>query len=91
MDCGNRTGKPRAGVGLILRTLKTLGVSLDIAVDCTEPASAARESGRVDINNILSSLNQLIALLDGREVGIVHYKDSRSLCRSARLLTAMPA
>lgn len=51
-------GKPRAEIGLILRTLKTLGVSLDIAVDRTKKASAASEPGNVDINNILSSLKK---------------------------------
>jgi HTH-type transcriptional regulator / antitoxin HipB len=51
-------GKPRAEVGLVLRTLKALGVSLDIAVDRTQTASAARESGNVDINNILNSLKK---------------------------------
>lgn len=51
-------GKPRAEVGLILRTLKALGVSLDIAVDRTQKAFAARESGNVDINNILNSLKK---------------------------------
>lgn len=51
-------GKPRAEIGLVLRTLKTLGVSLDIAADRTRKASAASESGRVDINNILDSLKK---------------------------------
>jgi HTH-type transcriptional regulator/antitoxin HipB len=51
-------GKPRAETGLILRTLKALGVSLDIAVDRTQKASAAHESGNVDINNILNSLKK---------------------------------
>ena len=51
-------GKPRAEIGLVLRTLKTLGVSLDITVDRTEKASAASRSGNVDINNILNSLKK---------------------------------
>ncbi len=51
-------GKPRAEIGLVLRTLKTLGVSLDIAVDRTQEASAASEPGNVDINNILNSLKK---------------------------------
>lgn len=51
-------GKPRAEIGLILRTLKTLGVSLDIAIDHTQKASAASESGNVDINNILNALKK---------------------------------
>lgn len=51
-------GKPRAEVGLVLRTLKALGVSLDIAADRTQKASAARETGNVDINNILDSLKK---------------------------------
>lgn len=51
-------GKPRAEIGLVLRTLKALGVSLDIAVDRTHTTSAAGESGNVDINNILDSLKK---------------------------------
>jgi HTH-type transcriptional regulator/antitoxin HipB len=52
-------GKPRAEIGLVLRTLKALGVSLDIAVDRAQKASAASESRRnVDINNILDSLKK---------------------------------
>ena len=51
-------GKPRAEIGLVLRTLKTLGLSLDIAVDRIQKASAASEPGNVDINNILNSLKK---------------------------------
>ena len=51
-------GKPRAEIGLVLRTLKTLGVSLDIAVDRSEKAPSASESGNVDINKILTSLKK---------------------------------
>ena len=51
-------GKQRAEIGLVLRTLKTFGVSLDIAVDRAQKASAARESGKVDINKILNSLKK---------------------------------
>ena len=51
-------GKPRAEIGLVLRALKTLGVSLDIAVDRKQNASAASEPSNVDINNILDSLKK---------------------------------
>ena len=51
-------GKPRAEIGLVLRTLKTLGVSLDITIDHTEKTSATAKSGNVDINNILNSLKK---------------------------------
>ena len=51
-------GKQRAEIGLVLRTLKALGVSLDIGVDRTQKVSAASESGNVDINNILDSLKK---------------------------------
>jgi HTH-type transcriptional regulator/antitoxin HipB len=51
-------GKQRAEIGLVLRTLKTLGVSLDIAVDRTPKASAVSESGSADINSILNSLKK---------------------------------
>jgi HTH-type transcriptional regulator / antitoxin HipB len=51
-------GKPRAEIGLILRTLKTLGVSLDIAVERPQKAPSANEPRNVDINNILDSLKK---------------------------------
>lgn len=51
-------GKPRAEIGLVLRTLKTLGVSLDIDVDRMQKASSASEPGKIDINNILDSLKK---------------------------------
>ena len=51
-------GKPRAEIGLVLRTLKTLGVFLDITVDRTQRASPAGKSANVDINNILTSLKK---------------------------------
>lgn len=51
-------GKPRAEIGLILRTLKTLGVSIDIAADVTHKTSTTSETKNVDINNILDSLKK---------------------------------
>ena len=51
-------GKPRVEIGLVLRTLKTLGVFLDITVDRTQKAAAAGKSANVDINNILNSLKK---------------------------------
>ena len=51
-------GKPRAEIGLVLRTLKTLGVSLDVSVDQAQEASTASEPQNVDINNILDSLKK---------------------------------
>jgi HTH-type transcriptional regulator/antitoxin HipB len=51
-------GKPRAEIGLVLRTLKALGVSLDLAADRAQKTVAASESGKVDINNILDSLKK---------------------------------
>jgi HTH-type transcriptional regulator/antitoxin HipB len=51
-------GKPRAEIGLILRTLKALGVSLEIAVERTQKVSPAGGPGNVDINNILNSLKK---------------------------------
>lgn len=51
-------GKPRAEIGLVLRTLKTLGISLDTAIDRSQKASPASESGNVDINKILNSLKK---------------------------------
>ncbi|MHB1699796.1 MAG: helix-turn-helix transcriptional regulator [Acidobacteriaceae bacterium] len=51
-------GKPRAEIGLVLRTLKALGVSLEIAVERTQKVSPAGGPGNVDINNILNSLKK---------------------------------
>ncbi len=51
-------GKPRAEIGLVLRTLKALGVSLDLAADRAQKTVAAIEPGNVDINNILDSLKK---------------------------------
>jgi HTH-type transcriptional regulator/antitoxin HipB len=51
-------GKPRAEIGLVLRTLKALGVSLDLAADRAQKTVTANEPGNVDINNILNSLKK---------------------------------
>lgn len=51
-------GKPRAEIGLVLRTLKALGVFIDIAVDRVQKAPSASESRNVDINSILGSLKK---------------------------------
>jgi HTH-type transcriptional regulator/antitoxin HipB len=51
-------GKPRAEIGLILRTLKTLGVSLNLIAEDRHKTSAASESRNVDINRILESLKK---------------------------------
>ncbi len=49
-------GKPRAEIGLVLRTLRTLGVSLDLAADRAQKTAPASGSGNVDIDKILDSL-----------------------------------
>jgi HTH-type transcriptional regulator/antitoxin HipB len=51
-------GKPRAEIGLVLRTLKALGVSLDLAADHAQKTVAANEHGNVEINDILNSLKK---------------------------------
>jgi HTH-type transcriptional regulator/antitoxin HipB len=51
-------GKPRAEIGLILRTLKTLGVSIDLQVDSPSNATSNDKAGSTDINNVLSSLKK---------------------------------
>ena len=51
-------GKPRAEIGLILRTLKTLGVSIAITADAALKASSTSEPRSVDINSILDSLKK---------------------------------
>ena len=51
-------GKPRAEIGLILRTLKTLGVSIDLQIDSLAKATSNDNAGSTDINNVLSSLKK---------------------------------
>jgi HTH-type transcriptional regulator/antitoxin HipB len=56
-------GKPRAAIGLILRRLRSLEISVDLQADSLEEASSAR-SGSVthlqtpDIQSILDSLKK---------------------------------
>jgi HTH-type transcriptional regulator/antitoxin HipB len=50
-------GKPRAEIGLILRTLKTLGVSIDLQIDSLANATS-NDKASADINNVLSSLKK---------------------------------
>jgi HTH-type transcriptional regulator / antitoxin HipB len=47
-------GKPRAEIGLILRTLKSLGVYIDLK---TEPSSTTK-ARKPDINQILATLKK---------------------------------
>lgn len=51
-------GKPRAEIGLILRTLKTLGVSIDLQIDSPSNATSNDKASSTDINNVLSSLKK---------------------------------
>ena len=73
-------GKPRAEIGLLLRTLKTLRLSIDLKIEPSPAASTNSETKAGDINSVLKTVeeasmtNELIALLDGREVGNVSYR-----------------
>ncbi len=51
-------GKPRAEIGLILRTLKGLGVSLAASgtVGDVPPKSAETSTGVIDIDHVIDSL-----------------------------------
>jgi HTH-type transcriptional regulator/antitoxin HipB len=51
-------GKPRAEIGLILKTLKTLGVSIDIQIDPLPKAASNDKARATDINNVLNSLKK---------------------------------
>lgn len=51
-------GKRRAEIGLVLRALKTLGVSLDLVADRAHKGSAAGDPRNVDINSILDALKK---------------------------------
>ena len=52
-------GKPRAEIGLILRTLKTLGVSIDIQSDSVlEKPSKKEKPNAASIDSVLAALKK---------------------------------
>jgi HTH-type transcriptional regulator/antitoxin HipB len=51
-------GKPRAEIGLLLRTLKTLGVSIDLQIDPSPAASTNSKTKAGDINGVLNALKK---------------------------------
>ena len=51
-------GKPRAEFGLILRTLKSLGVSLDLNVDSSLETPSIGKAKLPDINSVLDALKK---------------------------------
>ncbi len=51
-------GKPRAEIGLILRTLKSLGVSLDLKVDSSLETPSIGKAQSPDINSVLDALKK---------------------------------
>ena len=51
-------GKPRAEIGLILRTLKSLGVYIDLKTDSPTEPSPATKAKKPDINQILANLKK---------------------------------
>lgn len=51
-------GKPGAEIGLILRTLKTLNVALDIATEDRQPKTPGVQPRTPDINKILESMKK---------------------------------
>jgi HTH-type transcriptional regulator/antitoxin HipB len=51
-------GKPRAEIGLILRTLKSLGVSLDLKVDSLLETPSIGKAKSPDINSVLDALKK---------------------------------
>jgi HTH-type transcriptional regulator/antitoxin HipB len=51
-------GKPRAEIGLILKTLKTLGVSIDLQVEGLPKKSPNDNISTPDINSVLNSLKK---------------------------------
>jgi HTH-type transcriptional regulator/antitoxin HipB len=51
-------GKPRAEIGLLLRTLKTLGVSIDLKIEPSSAASTNSETKVGDINSVLNALKK---------------------------------
>ena len=51
-------GKPRAEIGLILRTLKSLGVSVDLKADSFHETSSISKTRTPDINSVLDALKK---------------------------------
>jgi HTH-type transcriptional regulator/antitoxin HipB len=51
-------GKPRAEIGLILRTLKSLGVSLDLKADSSLEKPSIGKANSPDINSVLDALKK---------------------------------
>jgi len=51
-------GKPGAEIGLILRTLKSLEISIDLGADSSVETSPAGEAKTPDINSVLDSLKK---------------------------------
>ena len=51
-------GKPRAEIGLILRTLKSLGVSVDLKADSSHETPSISNASTPDINSILDALKK---------------------------------
>ena|SRR6266849_7096432 len=53
-------GKPRAEIGLILRTLKALGIELNASPggDLPHPKSGQRNTAQINLDSILDSLKR---------------------------------
>lgn len=51
-------GKPRAEIGLILRTLKSLGVSVDLKADSSLETPSIGKPKTPDINSVLDALKK---------------------------------
>ena len=51
-------GKPRAEIGLILRTLKGLQVSIDLETDSSAATPSLGKAKAPDINSVLDSLKK---------------------------------
>jgi HTH-type transcriptional regulator / antitoxin HipB len=51
-------GKPRAEIGLILRTLKSLGVYIDLKTDTSPEPPPTTKAKKLDINQILANLKK---------------------------------
>jgi HTH-type transcriptional regulator/antitoxin HipB len=51
-------GKPGAEIGLILRTLKSLGISIDVEADSPVETPSLGKAKAPDINSVLDSLKK---------------------------------
>ncbi len=75
---GVERGHARAAMGLVLRAIDALGVRLDASIEFNEPSESGcirrrYQRDRGQGKEVQAMRRELVALLDGKEIGRVHY------------------